>query len=103
MTIAEQLKITEFPFIIKDSRGNVIYREDSDKYWVKREFDLNNNQTSFLDSLNYSYKEEFDSNNKRVYYENSRGLIRDNRPKSIPEYTIEELTQMIGKEFKIKK
>ena len=103
MTIAEQLNVTEFPFIIPDARGNEIYREGSNKYWYKQEFDLNNNQTSFLDSLNYSYKEEFDSNNKRVYYENSRGMIIDKRPKSIPEYTIEELTQMIGKEFKIKK
>jgi len=31
-TIAEQLKITEFPFRIRDSRGNVIYREDSNKF-----------------------------------------------------------------------
>ena len=30
MTIAQQLKITEFPFKIKDSKGNLIYCEDSD-------------------------------------------------------------------------
>ena len=82
MTIAEQLNITEFPFIIKDSRGNAIYVESLDRFYFKQQFDLNNNV---------------------IYFENSRGLIRDNRPKSIPEYTIEELTQMIGKEFKIKK
>ena len=58
-TIAQQLKVKEFPFIIKDSNGNVIY------------------------------------------YENSDGLIKDNRPKSVPEYTIEELTKIIGNEFKI--
>ena len=90
MTIAEQLKITEFPFIIKDSRCNVIYREDSDKYWVKREFDLSNNQTSFLDSENFSYKQEFDSRGNEIYWEDSNGTTRDNRPKSIPEYTMED-------------
>ena len=29
MTIAKQLKIKEFPFEIKDSKGNQIYFEDS--------------------------------------------------------------------------
>jgi len=31
-TIAQQLKITEFPFIIKDKNGNQIYYEDSIGY-----------------------------------------------------------------------
>ena len=30
MTIAQQLKIKEFPFTIKDSKGNQIYWENSD-------------------------------------------------------------------------
>jgi len=81
MTIAEQLKITEFPFIIKDSRGNAIYVEYK-RFWFKQKFDLKDNVH---------------------YYENSEGLIVDNRPKSIPEYTVEELTKMLGKEFKLKK
>jgi len=84
MTIAEQLKITEFPFIIKDSRGNVIYRERLDRFYVKQQFDLNNNV---------------------MYFENSNGLIivSDNLAESIPEYTMEELTKIVGKEFKLKK
>jgi len=53
-TTAQQLNITEFPFIIKDENGNKIYSEDSNGYWIKREFDEKNNQT---------------------YYENSNGLI----------------------------
>lgn len=40
-TIAEQLNIKEFPFKIKDKNGNEIYYEDSNKYWCKKEFDLN--------------------------------------------------------------
>jgi len=31
------------------------------------------------------------------------GVIIDNRPKSIPEYTMEELTKIVDKEFKLKK
>jgi len=83
MTIAEQLNITEFPFEIKDSRGNIIYWEDSNKYWQKREFDL--------------------KSNNEIYFEEPIGVIRDNRPKSIPEYTMEELTKIVDKEFKLKK
>jgi len=60
MTIAQQLKVTEFPFVIKDSRGKEIYYEDLKGYWSKREYDSNNNQ---------------------IYFENSRGEIIDKRPK----------------------
>lgn len=44
-----------------------------------------------------------DSNNNKIYHENSDGDIIDNRPKEIPEYTMEELTKIVGEEFKIKK
>jgi len=76
MTIAEQLNIMEFPFTIKDSRGNEIYWESSNKSWIKQELDSTGNIT---------------------YYENSKGVIVNNRNKSIPELTREELTKMLGK------
>jgi len=124
MTIAEQLNITEFPFIIKDGKGNKIYwenskkfwykqefdpkgnetyHENSDKFWEKTEYDSNDNETYYEDSNKFWYKREFDSNDNEIYFEDSNGTIRDDRPKSIPEYTMEELTQMLGKEFKVKK
>jgi len=53
MTIAQQLKITEFPFKIKDSKGNVIYREDSEGLWYKRKYDLNNHELYYEDSNKY--------------------------------------------------
>lgn len=81
-TIAQQLNVKEFPFEIKDKNGNQIYFEGIHEYWIKR---------------------EFDSNGDTIYYETSNGYIIDNRPQSIPEYTMEELTKMLGKEFKIKK
>ena len=60
MTIAQQLKIKDFPFIIKDNNGKEIYCEHSNGHWHKREYDDNGN---------------------KIYFENSDGLIIDNRPK----------------------
>lgn len=102
MTIAQQLNIKEFPFQIKDKRGNRIYEERVTKYWVKREFDVNNNQIYYENSHEFWTKKEYDINSNqvyyensngvwgkreydkdgnRIYYENSNGVIRDNRPK----------------------
>ena len=60
MTIAQQLKITTFPFDIKDENGRLIYREYSGEYWAKW---------------------EYDQYGKEIYCEDSNGGIRDNRPK----------------------
>ena len=59
-TIAEQLKIKDFPFEIKDKQGNILYQENSNGYW---------------------HKWEFDSAGNEIYYENSNGKIVDKRPK----------------------
>jgi hypothetical protein len=64
-TIAEQLNVKDFPFSIKDSNGRIIYYENSEGFWKKR---------------------EYDSDGNLIYYENSDGEIIDKRP--IPE-TIE--------------
>ena len=74
MTIAQQLKIKDFPFIIKDKNGNEIYYEDYTGYWRKREHDANGNV---------------------IYYENSGGYIEDNRPKQV-ELTIEQIAAKLG-------
>lgn len=37
-TIAQQLNVTEFPFIIKDKRGNVIYVETEQNGWERWEW-----------------------------------------------------------------
>lgn len=119
-TIAEQLNVKEFPFTIRDSRGNAIYYENSNGYWYKREYDSKGNRIYFEDSIgfwekteydskgNQIYvrssggfwcKKEYDSKGNEVYYEDSRGAIIDNR--NIPEYTMEELVDKIGN-FKLK-
>ena len=93
MTIAKQLKIKEFPFQIKDSKGNLIYWEQSDGYWVKREYDSKGKQIYWENSTGYWAKYEFDSNGNQIYYENSDGTIYNNRPKTEIQKAIELLTK----------
>ena len=103
-TITQQLNIKEFPFIIKDSNGNEIYFENSQGYWIKREFDSNRNEIYCEDSYGNWYKQEYDSNGYRIYFEDSTGLIADYRPKKI-EITLSEIADKFGislNELKIK-
>ena len=83
-TIAQELNIKEFPFSIKNSKGNVIYFEDSTGYW---------------------YKQEYDSNGNEIYYENYNGDIVDNRQKTT-ELTMDEIATKFNikvEDLKIKK
>jgi hypothetical protein len=81
-TIAQQLNVKDFPFMITDANNNLIYWEGSNGGWCKR---------------------EFDGNHTPIYCEDSDGYIIDNRPKPTPEYTMEELVAKLGFDFKIKK
>ncbi len=125
-TIAQQLKIKEFPFEIKDSNGNRIYWETSYGYWVKREFDSNGkeiycetsegywikaeydsngNEIYHENSDGYWIKREYDSNGNLIYWENSDGTIYDLRPKTV-ELTMDEIAKKFGidvNNLKIKK
>ena len=114
MTIAQQLKITDFPFEIKDKNGKLIYHENSTGYWTKREYDSNGNVIYFGDSTGYWEKREwdasgnwvyyensngswtkreYDASGELIYYENSNGDIEDNRPKTEVQKAIELLAK----------
>ena len=83
-TIAQELNVKEFPFTIKDSKGKIIYFEDSTGYWDKYEFDSNGNE---------------------IYYENSNEDIEDNRQKTT-ELTMDEIATKFNikvEDLKIKK
>ena len=118
-TIAQQLNIKEFPFIIKDKNRNEIYYENSIGYWYKYEYDSNGNKIYFENSNGSSYKYEYDSNGNiiyfensnggwckyeydsngnEIYYENSVGEIRNNKPKPTCEGKIVEIE---GKKYKL--
>ena len=117
-TIAQQLNITNFPFEIKDEKGNRVYYEDSTGYWVKRHFDEKGNRIYYEDSTGFWAKYQFDEKDNEVYcenstgywaksqydekgnricYETSNGYIVDNRPKQTVEITLDE----IAKKFNI--
>jgi len=100
MTIAEQLNIKDFPFFINNDMQKEIYREMSNGWWYKREFDDKKREIYFEASHGYWCKREFDERGKVIYYENSDGTIRN---KKLPEYTMEELVDKLGHNFKIKK
>ncbi len=102
-TIAEQLNVTDFPFEIKDKNNNEIYYESSNGFWWKQEYDSNNNRIYCENSTGYWCKREYNQNNNIIYFEDSSGYIIDNRPKTTPEFTMEELVEKLGFEFKIKK
>ena len=45
--------------------------ENSDKFWVKRKFDENNNEIYYESSSGRWVKREFDEQNNVTYYEDS--------------------------------
>jgi len=117
-TIAQQLNITNFPFEIKDEKGNRVYYEDSTGYWVKRHFDEKGNRIYYEDSTGYWAKSQYDEKGNRIYFETSKGYwvkyqydekgnqiyfedskgnIIDKRPKQTVEITLDE----IAKKFNI--
>jgi len=117
MTIAQQLKIKDFPFTVKDKGCNEIYYEDSDGYWRKREYDTNSNEIYYengggywrkrqhdtngkiiylVDSGGFWYKCEYDIDGNKIYFENSDGVIIDKRPKAIVELTLKDIATKLG-------
>jgi hypothetical protein len=116
MTIAKQLKVTTFPFVIKDKNGNTIYYEtstgswskrerdtngntiyweDSTGYWGKSEYDSRGNEIYREDSTGYWSKSEYDSRGNEIYRENSYGVLFDKRPKVV-EMTLQEIADKMG-------
>jgi len=92
MTIAQQLKIKDFPFIIKNKQGKKIYWENSIGFWIKSEYDSKGKEIYWENSDGDWSKREYDSNNKEIYWENSDGNIEDNRPKPVEvELTINDI------------
>ena len=126
-TIAQQLNIKTFPFEIKDGKGKIIYFENSDGFWSKREYNDKGNviyyksSNRFWDKYKYDDKEnviyyensdgywhkwEYDDKGNEIYYENSIGRVRDNRPKSNVELTLDEIANKFNidvSQLKIKK
>ena len=58
---------------IKDSRDNIIYHENSDGDWFKKEYDDRGNNIYYEDSDGFSYRSEYDKDGNEIYIENSDG------------------------------
>jgi len=109
-TIAQQLKVKEFPFVIRDSKGNKIYWENSVGLWYKYEYDSKNNETHWESSSGYWESREYDSKGLCVYFETSNGVVLDVRillpRKENVELTMDEIATKFGVDvnlLKIKK
>lgn len=128
MTIAQELKIKDFPFNIRDKFGNRIYCEEEDGYWEKWEYHSTNDnlkEIRYEDSVGYRqiwiynncleiyYKNsdgfwrisEYDVNDKEVYYKDSDGVVEDNRPNRIVTVNLEEIAEkfsIIAEQLRIK-
>ena len=124
-TIAQFLNIKDFPFIIKDkndniiyyeesngfwnkreynynARGNIIYfyYEDSNRFWSKFEYDDNGKEIYYETSNGYWSKREYDAQGDQIYFENSDGTVIDNRSKTVVEMTLQQVADKLGVDVK---
>ena len=95
MTIAQQLNIKDFPFVINDKNGKRTYYEGSDGTWSKREYDAQSNEIYYEASDGWWCKREYDAHGNEIYYETSNGYIEGNRPK-IVELTLQQIADKLG-------
>ena len=98
-TIAQQLNVKEFPFEIRDNDGNLIYYEESNGYWSKREYNSNGKVIYHENSYGSWQKWGYDSSENVIYYENSDGVISNDRSKPSCEGKIVEID---GKKYQLK-
>ena len=94
-TIAQKLKIKDFPFIIKDADGNAIYHETSSGFWCKGERDTHGNEIYHETSDGYWCKREYDAHGNKIRFENSDGTVIDKRPKVV-ELTLQQIADALG-------
>jgi hypothetical protein len=82
-TIAQQLNWdfkTNGEFEIKDTNGKLIYYEDSNGFWIKREWNSKGNVIYCENSNGFWGKKEWDFQGNKIYFENSDGTIIDKQP-----------------------
>jgi len=116
-TIAQQLNIKKFPFIIEDDEGNKTYSENSDGFWYRYEYDDNGNITyqensngfwyrhEYDDEGNETYHEysngfwcryEYDDDGNETYYEDSSGYKRGTKKGTIKELSMNDIAKLVG-------
>jgi len=106
-----------------NDKGGLVYKfyESYNGRWIERTYDNNGNELTYKDSNGYWFESTYDDQGIQLTYEDSDGnwweytyddqgnelTFKDSEGKlrgfDIPEYTMEELTKIVGEEFKIKK
>jgi hypothetical protein len=64
---------------IYDDRGNMLYQEDFNGFWIKNEYDDKGNMIYYENSDGWWEKSEYDDKGSMLYSEGSDGDIRDYR------------------------
>ena len=64
---------------VVNQKGNLIYLEDDDGFWEKREYDDQGNKIYFETSDGFWSKREYDEQGNNNYYEDSNGTVIDYR------------------------
>jgi len=81
-----------------DAKGNEIYTETSDSYWVKREYDAKGNEIYWETSDGYWCKQEYDAKGNQIYFETSMDGVALDKLACSDKVFIDEQT---GKKFKM--
>jgi len=83
-----------------DDLGNELIYKDSLGDWHEFTYDNKGNALTYKDSNGFWCESTYDDLGNELTYKSSEGV---SKTFDIPEYTMEELTKIVGKEFKIKK
>jgi YD repeat-containing protein len=82
------------------SNGNLLTYKDSNGFSCESTYDSNGRDLTYKNSNGYWYEYTRDSNGNELTYKDSDG---ETRGFDIPEYTMEQLVEKLGYNFKIKK
>ncbi len=74
----EPIKIIHDDTVVKQG-GKTLYREKDTGFWVKKEYNADNQMTYREYNDEYWEKWEYDTNGNNIYYEDSDGDIIDER------------------------
>jgi len=58
----------------RDEYGNLVYYENANGWWWKKEFDANGNCLYRGDSSGMWIRKSYDENNNEIFYENYLGI-----------------------------
>ena len=83
-----------------DDQGNQLTYKSSEGNWSELTYDDKGNALTYKDSNGFWCESTYDDLGNELTYKSSEGV---SKTFDIPEYTMEELTKIVGKEFKIKK